>query len=332
MSIDKIILLDSAHHIVIDDIKQITSGSTFLYDKEHALQNLLLEAFAEMAFIVHQFQISYENLLANGTPELEEYVRQMSQITPATGANFIVELHAYDLSTYFKSFLLLAKATLDKLVPLYSYQFYDSLRQFSDKGKRLIRSIKNNKHIKNKSVFISLIEQAKNEWLDSLIEMRDEYAHYSNLREYVNFWVPGEWIGQRNFMGIQDFHKPSVYVGGERIEALEYMKVVKARLVEFVREFLQLFEFTPERRPKHYFACECWYEFAKRSKSGSKKGQLALTSAHITLQIKDRARDYAVIICPKCGGNTDTDLQFWKQEGFSFSTSALTSTTTKGSP
>jgi len=30
---------------------------------------------------------------------------------------------------------------------------------------------------------------------------------------------------------------------------------------------------------------------------------------------KDRARDYGVIVCPKCGGITDTDLQFWSMEG-----------------
>ncbi len=327
--VDRVVLLGAAHGIVIDDMKQITLGSTFLYNKEHKLQNLLLEAFAEMAFVVHQFQSSHKYLVANGTPELDEYIRQMNETAFRPAANLIVELHAFDLSTYFKSFLLLVKAVLDKLIPLYSYQFYESLRQFSDKGDRLLRSVKNNKHVKNKPAFISLIERVKNEWLDALIDLRDQYAHYSSLGEYVNFWIPGEWIGQHRFTGIQDFHKPSVDVGGKQFEALEYVLMIKGRLVEFLHEFLQLCEFTPDRRPKHYLSCECGYTFAKRSKSGSDKGRLSLTSAHIALQIKDQAKDYAVILCPKCGGETDTDLQFWSGEGFSFSTSATTSTITK---
>jgi hypothetical protein len=286
---DKIVLLGSVHHIVLDDMELITIGSTFLYAKEHELENLLLEAFAEMSFIVHQFKIAHEILIASGTPELDEYIRQMNDSNLQQAPNIIIELHAFDLSTYFKSFLLLAKAVLDKVIPLYSYQFYDSLRQFSDKGIRLIRSVKSNKHIKRKSEFISLIESAKNEWMDSLIDLRDQYAHYSSLREYLNFWIPGEWIGKRNFVGMQDFYKPSVYIGGKQVEALEYMLMIKVRLVEFLRGFLQLCEFTPDRRPKHYLSCECGYTFAKRSKSRTRHGRLSLTSAHIELQIKDEA-------------------------------------------
>lgn len=309
-------------------MKQITLGSTFLYEKEHKLQNVLLEAFAEMAFVVHQFQKSHENLLANGTPELETYIKQLNEADFQRSTNLIVELHAFDLSTYFKSFLLLAKAVLDKVVPLFSYRFYDNLELLSDKGDRLISRIKSNKNVRNKTEFILLIERARNDWLDTLIELRDEYAHYSNLKEYANFWVPGEWIGQRKFTGIQNFHRPSVDIAGKRVDALDYMLSVKAELVRFLREFLHLCEFKPDRRPKHYLSCEeCGYAFAKRAKSGDRKGRLSLTSRHIEIQVKDRARDYGVIVCPKCGGKTDTDLQFWKDEGLSCSTSAPSSAT-----
>jgi len=318
-NIDRIVLLGAAHGIVIDDLKQITSGSTFLYDKEHELQNVLLEAFAEMSFVVHQFQNSHDHLVAHGTPELDNYIAQLNEASFPPNTNFIVELHAFDLSTFFKSFLLLAKGVLDKLVPLYSYRFYDNLNQFSQKGTRLIRAIKNNKNVGKKTELISLIEHAKNEWIDALINLRDEYAHYSNLKEYRNFWIPDKAIGNRTFSGIVDFNKPTIEVSGVQREALGYMLMLQEKLIKFLQEFLQLCEFTPGRRPKHYLECECGYVFARKPKSGTKHGRLVLTSAHIEIQVKNREMDYGVIVCPNCGAKTDTDLQFWRNEGFIFS-------------
>lgn len=321
-AVDRIVLLGAAHGIVIEDMKEITSGSTFLYEKEHELQNTLLEAFAEMTFVVRQFQESHASLLANGTPELADYVTQLNEADFRQAKNLIVELHAFDLSTYFKSFLLLAKAVLDKLVPLFSYRFFDNLDLFSNKGDRLVARIKGNRHVQRKADFIALIKRAKDEWLDALVDLRDEYAHYSTLKEYSNFWVPGESIGQRKFTGIQDFNRPSVFVAGNRVDALEYILSIKSQLIRFLRDFLRLCEFTPDRRPKHYLSCErCKHMFAKRTKTKDGKDRLTLTAPHIEIQIKDRGRDYGVIVCPKCGGKTDANLRFWNQEGLSSSTS-----------
>lgn len=322
-AVDRIVLLGAAHGFVIEDMKEITLGSTFLYAKEHELQNTLLEAFAEMAFVVRQFQESHANLLANGTPELADYVKQLNEADFRQAKNLIVELHAFDLSTYFKSFLLLAKAVLDKLVPLFSYRFFDNLDVFSDKGNRLIARIKGNKHVQKKDELSALIERVRLEWLEALIDLRDEYAHYSNLKEYSNFWIPGELIGQRKVAGIQDFNRPSVFVAGNRVDALAYMLSVKSELIRFLRDFLRLCEFTPDRRPRHYLLCErCKHVFAQRTKTKDGKDRLTLTAPHIEIQIKDKTRDYGVIVCPKCGGKTDTDLQFWKEQGLSVSTTA----------
>jgi hypothetical protein len=313
--VDRIVLLSAAHDFILGDMTEITQGSTFLYGKELTLQNVLLEAFAEMAFVVSQFQESLTDLLANGTPELANYIEQMNRAHVRQAKNIIIELHAFDLSTYFKSFLILAKAVLDKVVPFFSYRFNENLKTFSDKGGRLVNTIKHNKHVQKKTEFIALVGHVKNEWLDTLVDLRDEYTHFSNLRTYTNFWISGESIGQRKLTGIQDFHQPSILVAGNRINALDYMLSIKAELIRFLRDFLQLCEFTPDRRPKCYLACEeCHHEFARKTKSDGMQGQLTLPEP-INIQVKDRARDYGVIVCPKCGGQTDTDLQFWKKIG-----------------
>lgn len=317
-ALDRIILLGAAHGFVIEDLKSITAGSTFLYEKEIELQNVLLESFIEMAFVVQQFQSAHAYLLANGTPELPEYVKQLNDQSLKLPPDMIIELHAVDLSAYFKSFLILAKAVLDKLVPLYSYRFYDSVRQFSDKGARLVRAINQSRHVNRKPEMVDLITRAKAEWIDRLIDLRDNYIHYSNLKEYQNFWISGECVAKGNIHGINEFNKPLIKIEGVHIDALEYILQVKNDLIAFLNQFLLLCEFTPGRRPKHYLDCECGHSFAKRRKVEPRKGQLELTRAPLELRVKNHELDYAVIICPKCHSTTDTDLKFWRDEGFDF--------------
>lgn len=312
------VLLGAEHENVIDELKDITEGSTFLYEKEHELQNVLMNAYSEMAFVVRQFQTAHADILTHGTPELSDYIAQINNAPIEIPADSVIELDAVDLSTYFKSFLLLTKAVLDKLVPLYSYRYYDSIKQFSDKGARLIRAIKNNKRVPRQLEMIALLEENKAAWIDGLIDLRDEYAHYSSLRSYQNFVLTGERANQRGITNISDFEKPSITIKGVRIDALEYMHSVKIQLIAFLNKFLLLCEFTPGRRPKHYLNCECGHVFAKRNTSGSSSGKLQLISKELELKIKNRELDYAVIICPKCRSTTDTDLKFWRDEGFSF--------------
>ena len=73
-----------------------------------------------MAFIVNEFQKLHGELLAHGTPELDVYIAQLDEIASATSTNYTVELHAVDLSTYFKAFLLLASGGARKMVPIFS--------------------------------------------------------------------------------------------------------------------------------------------------------------------------------------------------------------------
>ncbi|WON75082.1 hypothetical protein [Nitrosospira sp. Is2] len=315
---DRIVLLGAANGAILEDLAAITAGSTFLYDKERELQNVLLEAFVEMVFVVRQFQSAHDYIVANGTPELPSYLSQINNSPRGIPNGVVVELHAIDLSTFFKSFLLLSKAVLDKLAPLYSYRFYEHIPQFSDKGTRLIRSIKNSGRVTRKVEMIALIQNAKAQWIDDLISLRDEYAHYSSLKEYRNFWLTTERIGMGPIKGISDFHRPSIEIAGQPRDALGYIIQIKSELISFLNEFLRLCEFTPERRPKHYLNCECGYAFAKRQSNGPRKGRLELTANHLELRLKNRTLDYAVIICPKCGATTDTDLKFWRDEGFNF--------------
>lgn len=246
------------------DLLKIQKGSTFLYDKEERLALAMYKTFSEMAFLVFRFEAGIRDLLENPSPAIKHSIDELNHLKTNDDKNCILEIDSIELSTYFKVFPVLAKSVLDKLVPLYSYRYFDNLRQFDDKGNRLIRQIKKNKHIDKKEQLIELIKGEKSDWLDSLIELRDEYIHYSELREYKNFWIPSEWIGKKQFVSLSDFNKPTVEIAGKEMEALDYMLKIKNNLVEFLNKFLTLCEFTPERRPKWYLKCECGCVFAEK--------------------------------------------------------------------
>jgi hypothetical protein len=205
---DKLILLGSAHAAAIKQHVRITDGSTFIYQREKTLLNVLLESFAEADFIARQYESTHSLVIANGTPELPDYIRELNEAQIPEGT--IIEVHVIELSTYFKSFILLVKVVLDKLVPLYSYQFHDGLRQFEDKGSKLIACIRRSKTVGNRDQLIQMISRAKQQWIDQLISLRDGYAHYSELPEYRNFWLSAD-VGSRELLrGIADFSQPIV--------------------------------------------------------------------------------------------------------------------------
>ncbi len=310
---DRIIFLQNDKpQNVRSEFKEITKGSTFLYEKEHELSHVLLEAFSEMAFLVYCFEKTYNRLITNPPAEVKDYINQLNETSTIHATNCIIEFHSTALSTYFKTFLILSKTVLDKIVPFYSYIFSGTLYQFDKKGKKLLDSIKRSKHVPKKDQMIELIEGAKSEWINSLISLRDQYVHHSNLRQYKNFWAPGEWVGSRKFKGLSDFHKPMVEVAGKEVDALKYMLMIKAKLVIFLNKFLLFCEFTPGRRPKCFLRCDCGYQFAKKIGEYPKGGKIQFFG-DLKLEIKDQEKRYGVIVCPKCGDKTDTDLDFWPQ-------------------
>lgn len=312
-SLDRVIILGPEYDAVKNDLRIMCSKATFLYGQENKLNDVLLSAYSEFAMMEKQYQKTHALLLSNGIPQLDHFINEINNFTKRDGREFFIELQTSELSTYFKTFLMLAKSTLDKLMPLYSYRYYDNLRQFSDKGNRLIKVIKKNKRITHKDEMLSLIEKAKEKWMDDLIGLRDEYAHYTSLNEYRSFWLDYDSIGIEAINDISDFERPIIKINNKDIDASEYLTFVKDELLYFCRDFLGLCDFSDNRRPKRYLHCECGYEFAKKEKVSGKETLTIMGT--LELNVRNRTLDYAVIKCPICGEETDTDLDFWRKFG-----------------
>lgn len=315
----RIVVLDGSSDY--DTLKRVGAHGHFPYEKDRIVSAPLFGAFSELVLLVREYEAALEKRLAEGFPSLEklnEEARKNDQEMP-TYRSTIAELHCPELSTRFKLFLIVAKAILDKLVPLYGYRFSRESGSFRDKGTKIIKDIRHNKHIKSGPELIELIENAKGAWLDDLVDLRDEYAHYSGLGEYRDFWIDLEGLAPNKWPEFRNFNRPSIDVAGKRIDALQYLKDTKENLVGFASEFVRHCDFSDDRRPRTYLHCdECRFEFARwEGKTKDRKGKLELVGSEgIVISVKDRDRNYGTIQCPKCGGETDTDLSFWEREGF----------------
>jgi hypothetical protein len=315
-SMARIVILD---RVVVEEgasekLAEQTKGSVFIYEKEIELLNTFMSSCRELSHIVSEYERKLSCVLSNGTPSLASYIEEVNGLDMASKPPIVLELEVVDLSALFKVYLLLIKSTLDKLIPLYSYRFFSSLKQFNDKGTRFLREVKNNGHVAHKDQFTELIKAAKSEWLDTIIDLRDEYAHYSSLKEYSSFMLILD-SGVNGLKDISSFQRPSLTLPNGTVDALTYMKDTKARLLHFTSRFIDLCDYNNDRKPKRYLKCDCGHEFARKIKGKSPSYSTITVDKSIEIQVLDISRDYGVLRCPRCGRKTETDLEFWRSLG-----------------
>ncbi len=313
----RIVILDSVEKEkegASEVLTKLTEGSAFVYKKEIDLLNIFLNACRELCHVVSEYEKKLSLVMNSGTPSLNAYIKEINELDMKSMPSTLVELEVMDLSALFKIYLLLVKSSLDKLIPLYSYRFFGSIKQFNDKGARFAREVLNNRHATNKESFVELVNTAKSSWLDEIIDPRDQYAHYSSLREYSSFTL----ILDSQVNGVKsicDFQQPTLALRSGTVHALSYMKDTERKFLDFARCFIRLCDYNSERRPKRYLRCDCGHEFAKKTK-GKTSASFGLTvEGNFHILVMDSSRDYGVLVCPRCGRHTETDLELWRSLG-----------------
>ncbi len=317
----KLIYLGEDSDRLAEEIRNISQYANFIYKKEQDLSSTFYDAYKAMALTAERFERKYSDILQNGIPYFDDGIagfaneREHFREKVERGGDFLLELDTPEISIFFKTFFLLGKTTLDKLMPFYSYRFYDQINQFSNKGSRLIKAVKKNHRIENKKDFVSLIENAKEKWIDEFIRLRDKYAHYTNLEEYNSFSINISSFFKKDIKSANDFNPPRIKIDNEYINASEYIFFIKREIQEFSREFIKLCDFNQQRRPKCYLQCSCGYEFAKKVKQPDGDYKLK-TVGDVPLRVISNIEGYGVLVCPKCGEDTDTDLDVWRESGY----------------
>ena len=303
---NRIVLLDETSSKNNPDVSEIFDALLFIHEKERLLMLRLESNVLELCYVMQQYKRIYQDTLNNGTSLLEHYMKEINA-SQTVNVDIILELMSTELSTYFKSYLILVKSVLDKMVPLFDYRFNYTLTKFSDKGDKLLKVLSKKFKGQNKEELIQLIEKNKKEWINDVITLRDSYIHYSNLPQYMDFHLlVGKGI-KKTVEGIEDFNEPIITLkNGNAIKAIDFLEKTFEALKGFVREFLTLCLYDRYNKPRLRLKCNCGFEFGKIN-----DGVLKVESGGFQINQIDKKYHHGVMICPKCSKKTDTDFDYW---------------------
>ena len=203
-------------------------------------KTLICSEIIELQYTLNQFKAKYADVLENSTSSFDHYLPEITKMTSNPSENKLVqcELIVTELSVNFKSFIIISKSILDKIVPFFDHRHNSTLKKFSKKGNTLIKYLENNYTNENKEEFISFLKKNKKEWIDFLITMRDSYVHFSDVSSYYlgfNFLL-GE--GVTKIETIKDISPPLVKQHWKYINALNYLEETYSNLLYFLRVFL----------------------------------------------------------------------------------------------
>ncbi len=138
----------------------------------------------------------------------------------------------------FEAFSFQFKSSLDMLVKILGPSLEPkggSAKNYGDKGNVVIKYLESKKN-NNKLVIgrieylIELIESARDPWLRSMIDVRDNLTH---KRPYIHFGF--SWDFQNNVI-----KPPMADVDGVAIPIVELMEIETGHLIEYVREFVAM--------------------------------------------------------------------------------------------
>ena len=180
-------------------------------------------SFSELNYALSQFSDRIQTLLTNGSPDLHNYIPELHQLD-VKNKKAIIEVNDTVLSYNFKTFFINSKSVLDRVIPFFDHRYGSNLRKFSKKGKSLMNYLETNYKGKNKDDFINLLKNNKQDWLDEIIDLRDQIIHFSALREYISFHFILEGNSGRLINSISDLNEPVIFIGGKEILAEVFLK------------------------------------------------------------------------------------------------------------
>lgn len=207
-------------------------------------QNLVCSELIELRYVLNQFKVKMNDVLENSTSVFDYYLPEIKNLNEDHTEDKIIhcELIVTELSVSFKSFIVISKSILDKIVPFFDQKHGSTLMTFSKKGKKLINYLENNYNHENKDDFILFLKNNKIEWMDFLISMRDSYVHFSDVSShYLGFnFLVGK--GVHKIETIKDINRPKIKVrfkgASKYIDALDYLEETYTNILYFSRDFL----------------------------------------------------------------------------------------------
>ncbi len=234
----KINFLDEYYSNALTDLEGIIPIAGKETVESEIKENLYI-SFLELKYSLTQYSRRLDNLSKEGTPVFKYYFPEIQQLD-TNQREFFLEIYDRELSYHFKSFIIFSKAVMDRLIPFFDHKFGTKLAKFSKKGKPLLNYLENNFKGSNRESFINLLKKNKYEWLDDLIELRDEIIHFSLLKEYVSFHNILKGNSGKSIKSFSDLRPPVLRINGGEILAIDFLQSNFNCIKAFVKDFVAL--------------------------------------------------------------------------------------------
>ena len=308
----RIIILDDDHDESIPDMNKVFSGTLFIHAKEIDIKIHLCSAIRELSYSLKNFRNILNDLLDKGTTEeLSHYLEEIKTLEMTEGQVEII-LESTKLSYYFKTYLFFVKSVLDKTIPFINYRYKFKEKIFEARGKNLIRFLKSNYKGNNKNELINLIENAKHEWLDEVLLLRDEFVHNSSLTQYKDFSIFLTRENQKQIKGLNDFISPTIIFKGNQTNAISFLEKIHDNLLQFLNHLLMFFGFDKYKAPEFRTECpKCNFKYFEITDSSS-----LFIPKPTTINVYNSDYEHGIIICPNCEREVEIPLTPLKRFGF----------------
>jgi hypothetical protein len=194
-----------------------------------AVKKALQERIRNVDHKLHAVKYHLTNYEQAESDKIEELRKNHK---PPTGVQQIIEEPR--LIYEVEAFLFQVKSCLDVLSQVLEPVFNFGKCLFGEKGDKVINRLKRNcppsltLYADN---IIKLIEDAQDEWVVELINMRDQITHYSNLEGFDCF-IQDPYLGG----GTTNIQYPTM---PNKHRALEYCQDIRGRLLSFCEDFLK---------------------------------------------------------------------------------------------
>jgi len=302
-------IMDSTQSESYKNCRVIFEDLTLIHEKERELSNNLSVTFAELLFLINGYLQRHELILKNGHPGFDHFLKEAKDNNDCIP--IVYEIIDTELSTYFKSSLVLSKSILDKLVALFEYRYNYTKKTFDSRGKHLKKYLETKYHGSNKNQIISLIEQNKIDWIDDLLQLRDDFTHFSELRQYSSFYIH---VPQKisEVKSVKDFIEPQIVIGKNRYNAVNYLHFIYDSLLTFCSMFLKYTGFDNYYHIDMKYKCDkCSTKFFKLIDSSKNIGE---PNQGLKIQLINKKYNHGKITCNKCGHNMEMTFKDLKKK------------------
>lgn len=293
-------------------IREISSCLAIYHDEEKSLYQNLTSALFELYYFVKEYDNRIRKLLEEDNSILNHYKDEIND--NKNKVEYVVEFMDIPLESIVKSFLVFTKSSLDKLVLLYNWRYKGMKKSFESRGKYLIKEIQSKRYKgKNQQLLIELIKKNKEDWINNVLNLRDEFTHTSKLDEYRSFTYESK-TDKNAVSSLADFKRPTLYFNSIEMDAYEYMNDVFNNLLAFIKDFLVFTGFDMPVKNEPEFDCgNCGLKLAELKKVN----EIILVTPLVPFKIKiiNKYHKFGSIICPKCTANFNCDLTILEKNG-----------------